>query len=89
MNPFMGNKPVMIFENFLVTFHSIPPKRYLFIYRRHGRRRYYYFQKISEKMAFNVPAVYDVFASPIKETVGFQGLQKCGWSVVWEWSVAE
>jgi hypothetical protein len=28
-------------------------------------------------MAFNVPAVYDVFASPIKETVGFQGLQKC------------
>jgi hypothetical protein len=25
----------------------------------------------------NVPAVYDVFASPIKETVSFQGLQKC------------
>jgi hypothetical protein len=37
----------------------------------------------------NVPAVYDVFAIPIKETVGFQGLQKCGWSVAWEWSVAE
>jgi hypothetical protein len=31
-----------------------------------------------------VPAVYDVFASPIKETVGFQGLQKCGWSEPWE-----
>jgi hypothetical protein len=31
-------------------------------------------------MAYNVPAVYDVFASPIKETVGFQGLKKCGWS---------
>jgi hypothetical protein len=29
-------------------------------------------------MSHNVPAVYDVFASPIKETVGFQGLQKCG-----------
>jgi hypothetical protein len=29
-------------------------------------------------MAYNVPAVYDIFASPIKETVGFQGLQKCG-----------
>jgi hypothetical protein len=26
------------------------------------------------KMAYNVPAVYDIFASPIKETVGFQGL---------------
>jgi hypothetical protein len=41
------------------------------------------------QMAHNVPAVYDVFASPIKETVGFQGLQKCGWSVAWEWSEAE
>jgi hypothetical protein len=27
-------------------------------------------------MAYNVLAVYDVFASPIKETAGFQGLQK-------------
>jgi hypothetical protein len=41
------------------------------------------------QMSHNVPAVYDVFASPIKETVGFQGLQKCGWSVAWEWSEAE
>jgi hypothetical protein len=27
---------------------------------------------------------YDIFASPIKETVGFQGLQKCGWREAWE-----
>jgi hypothetical protein len=36
-------------------------------------------------MAHNVPAVYDVFASPNK---GFAkqrpGLQKCGWSEPWE-----
>ena len=36
------------------------------------------FLKILAPMSHNVPAVYDVFASPIKETVGFQGLQKCG-----------
>jgi hypothetical protein len=42
-----------------------------------------FFKKI-QKMAHNVPAVYDVFASPIKETAGFQGLQKCGWSEPWE-----
>jgi hypothetical protein len=36
--------------------------------------------KILGAIAHNVPAVYDVFASPIKETAGFQGLQKCGWS---------
>jgi hypothetical protein len=35
-------------------------------------------------MSSNVPAVYDIFASPIKETVGFQGLQKCGWKEPWE-----
>jgi hypothetical protein len=35
-------------------------------------------------MSHNVPAVYGVFASPIKGTVGFQGLQKCGWSGAWE-----
>jgi hypothetical protein len=29
----------------------------------------------------SIPAVYDVFASPNKGTAGFQGLQKCGWSV--------
>jgi hypothetical protein len=33
-----------------------------------------------EKMAHNVPAVYDVFAVAIKETVGFQQPQKCVWS---------
>jgi hypothetical protein len=38
------------------------------------------FQPILGQMAYNVSAVYDIFASPIKETVGFQGLQKCGWS---------
>jgi len=30
------------------------------------------------QMAFNVLAVYDVFAVAIKETVGFQQPQKCG-----------
>jgi hypothetical protein len=35
-------------------------------------------------MSHNVSAVYDVFASPIKETVGFQGLQNCGWREAWE-----
>jgi hypothetical protein len=35
-------------------------------------------------MSHNVPAVYDVFASPIRETAGFQGLQKCGWNEPWE-----
>jgi hypothetical protein len=47
-----------------------------------------YVQHISKKfkgrIAHNVPAVYDVFASPIKETAGFQGLQKCGWRLAWE-----
>jgi hypothetical protein len=40
--------------------------------------------KILAPIAHNVPAVYDVFASPIKETVGFQGLQKCGGGLPWE-----
>jgi hypothetical protein len=43
----------------------------------------------SKAIAHKVPAVYDIFASPIKETAGFQGLQKCGWDVAWEWSDAE
>ena len=34
---------------------------------------------IFSPIAHNVPAVYDVFASPIKETVGFQQPQKCGY----------
>jgi hypothetical protein len=33
---------------------------------------------ISDFMAHNVPAVSDVFAVAIKETVGFQQPQKCG-----------
>ena len=40
----------------------------------------FYFRPI----AHNVPAVYDVFAVAIKETVGFQQPQKCGWSGAWE-----
>ena len=37
-----------------------------------------HFRLISELMALNVLAVCDVFAVAIKETVGFQQLQKCG-----------
>jgi hypothetical protein len=36
----------------------------------------YLSQQISKQMAHNVPAVYDVFSSPIKETVRFSGLAK-------------
>jgi hypothetical protein len=36
------------------------------------------FCRILGQMAHNVPAVYDVFAVAIKETVGFQQPQKCG-----------
>jgi hypothetical protein len=39
-----------------------------------------YYTIILALMSHNVPAVCGVFVSPIKETVGFQGLQKCGWS---------
>jgi hypothetical protein len=34
------------------------------------------FKKFQIFIAHNVPAVYDVFASPIKETVRFPGLAK-------------
>jgi hypothetical protein len=46
----------------------------------------YYFihTENSEGISHNVPVVCDVFASPIKETVGFQGLQKCGCNEPWE-----
>jgi hypothetical protein len=40
---------------------------------------HYIYKKVGG-ISYNVPAVYDVFASPIKKTEGFQGLQKCGWS---------
>jgi hypothetical protein len=36
------------------------------------------FKKFQIFIAHNVPAVYDVFAVAIKETVGFQQPQKCG-----------
>jgi hypothetical protein len=45
---------------------------------------FYNVKKISAHIAPNVPGVYDVFASPIKETAGFQGLEKCGWREAWE-----
>jgi hypothetical protein len=35
-------------------------------------------QKNLARIAYNVPAVYDVFAVAIRETVGFQQPQKCG-----------
>jgi hypothetical protein len=56
-------------------------------FRRHGWRLRG--QNWAKKMSPNVPAVYDVFAVAIKETVGFQQPQKCGWSVAWEWSEAK
>jgi hypothetical protein len=43
-----------------------------------------FYREIQKLMTHNVPAVYDGFASPMTETVGFQGLQKCGWSEPWE-----
>jgi hypothetical protein len=49
-------------------------------YFQHFVNYFMIFSKLFAGMSHNVPAVYDVFASPIKETVGFQGLQKCGWS---------
>jgi hypothetical protein len=50
---------------------------------------YNIFQQILGPIAHNVPAIYDVFAVAIKECEAFQQPQKCGWSVAWEWSVAE
>jgi hypothetical protein len=40
-------------------------------------------------MAYKVPAVYDIFAVAIKETVGFQQPQKYGGGFAWEWNVAK
>jgi hypothetical protein len=37
-----------------------------------------FLHKILGPTAHNVPAVYDVWAVAIKETVGFQQPQKCG-----------
>jgi hypothetical protein len=45
--------------------------------------------KISEKMAYNVPAVYDVLAARIRKCVAFPGPTKCGGGFEWEWSVAK
>jgi hypothetical protein len=42
----------------------------------------------TKKIAYNVPAVYDIFAALVFAKQR-PGLKKCGWSVAWEWSVAE
>jgi hypothetical protein len=42
------------------------------------------FLEISGKMAYNVPAVYDVFTVAIKEREAFQQPQKYGWRLAWE-----
>jgi hypothetical protein len=71
-------------------------KAYLLYDRKNGARSAWnnilhcviYRKKYSDSksvfMSYNVPAVYDGFASPIKETVGFQGLQNCGGGLPWE-----
>jgi hypothetical protein len=43
-----------------------------------------FFEKISEKMAHNVPAVYDVLAARISKCVAFAGPTKCGGGFAWE-----
>jgi hypothetical protein len=47
------------------------------------------FRDFQKLMAYNVPAVYDVFAAAIKERGAFQQPQKCGCRLAWEWSAAE
>jgi hypothetical protein len=41
------------------------------------------------KMAFNVPAVYDVLPARIRACVARPGLAKCAGATAWEWSVAQ
>jgi hypothetical protein len=45
--------------------------------------------KCLEKMAHNVPVVYDVLAARIEKCVAFLGTTKCGGVLAWEWSEAE
>jgi hypothetical protein len=47
------------------------------------------FQPILGQMAYNVSAVYDVFAARIRACVARPGLQKCGGVLAWEWSAAQ
>jgi hypothetical protein len=43
----------------------------------------------AKKMAYNVPAVYDVLPARIEKCVAFLGLAKCAGATAWEWNVAE
>jgi hypothetical protein len=47
------------------------------------------FYTYSKIIAPNVPAVCDVLAARIRKCVAFPGPTKCGWSVAWEWSIAQ
>jgi hypothetical protein len=49
----------------------------------------YFFKKIPELMAFNVPAVCDGLAARIRKCVAFPGPTNCAGTIAWEWSVAE
>jgi hypothetical protein len=42
------------------------------------------FLEFSEKMAHNVPAVYDVLPARIEKCVAFLGLAKCAGATAWE-----
>jgi hypothetical protein len=77
---------------FVFILLSIAPKAlYIIFYINFLLRRMdaAHSSKISVFISSNVPGVYDVFAVAIKEREAFQQPQKCGWSVAWEWSVAE
>jgi hypothetical protein len=41
------------------------------------------------RIALNVPAVYDVLAARIRACVARPGPTKCAGATAWEWSVAE
>jgi hypothetical protein len=60
-----------IFTISVNQFHTI-------IFQISGEAAWHNLQKILAPISYNVPAVYDVFAVAIKETVGFQQPQKCG-----------
>jgi hypothetical protein len=63
----------------MIIFQSIPYTIFCTIFSKNVKNR----------IAHNVPAVYDVFAARIRACVVRPGLQKCGWSEPWEWSVVE
>jgi hypothetical protein len=47
------------------------------------------YKGLIQKMAHNVPAVYDVLPVRIEKCVAFLGLAKCAGATAWEWSAAE